>query len=157
MLISLFNLPHGLVLRGSSGRSHYVEKLKKVACECYEAVNTHYEKSLAPRHQSTSIRQMRFRRNAEYLQAGQRVFRLTTDEQGIVIAANGKSKIKVKWDGGRTSYFHRGQLPMCPRVKGVNVRHAAARRRKTRSASLPARSAADMLAKHSVDWRTGFL
>jgi hypothetical protein len=38
---------------------------------------------------------------------GNRVSRQDTDELGTVVAANGN--IKVKWDGGRTSYFRRGE------------------------------------------------
>lgn len=37
---------------------------------------------------------------------GQRVARKNADERGTVIEVNGK--IKVKWDGGRTSYFVNG-------------------------------------------------
>jgi hypothetical protein len=45
---------------------------------------------------------------------GQRVSRKDTQELGTVIKINGS--IKVKWDGGRTSYFRHGtqaniQLP----------------------------------------------
>src|SRR4051794_16283906 len=40
--------------------------------------------------------------DAAKLRAGQRVVRKTTDELGTVIEAN--DEIKVKWDGGRTSY-----------------------------------------------------
>jgi hypothetical protein len=45
---------------------------------------------------------------------GQRVSRTDTDELGTVVKINGS--IKVKWDGGRTSYFRHGtkaniQLP----------------------------------------------
>ena len=36
---------------------------------------------------------------------GQRVYRKESEERGTIIAANGQ--IKVKWDGGRTSYFRR--------------------------------------------------
>jgi hypothetical protein len=36
---------------------------------------------------------------------GQRVTRRDTEEQGTIAAANGQ--IKVKWDGGRTSYYDR--------------------------------------------------
>ena len=42
------------------------------------------------------------------LREGQRVCRMTTDELGTVVEADGK--IKVKWDGGRTSYFRRDQV-----------------------------------------------
>jgi hypothetical protein len=35
--------------------------------------------------------------------SGQRVARKGTGELGTIVAANGK--IKVKWDGGRTSYY----------------------------------------------------
>jgi hypothetical protein len=37
---------------------------------------------------------------------GQRVARKDTDEQGTIVHADGE--IKVKWDGGRTSYYRRG-------------------------------------------------
>lgn len=36
-------------------------------------------------------------------QVGQRVSRIDTEELGTVVKINGS--IKVKWDGGRTSYF----------------------------------------------------
>jgi hypothetical protein len=39
------------------------------------------------------------------LRAGQRVGRQGSDEQGTVVEADGS--VKVKWDGGRTSYFRR--------------------------------------------------
>jgi len=47
-------------------------------------------------------------------QIGQRVSRTDTEELGTVVRINGF--IKVKWDGGRTSYFRHGtraniQLP----------------------------------------------
>jgi hypothetical protein len=47
-------------------------------------------------------------------QVGQRVSRKNTEELGTVIEINGS--IKVKWDGGRISYFRHGdqaniQLP----------------------------------------------
>ena len=38
---------------------------------------------------------------------GQRVSRRDSKELGTVTAINGK--IKVKWDGGRTSYFRHGE------------------------------------------------
>ena len=38
---------------------------------------------------------------------GQRVCRITTEERGTIVEADGK--IKVQWDGGRTSYFRRGK------------------------------------------------
>jgi hypothetical protein len=46
--------------------------------------------------------------------AGQRVSRKDTEELGTIVEANGK--IKVKWDGGRTSYFRR-RLPANVRLK----------------------------------------
>jgi hypothetical protein len=36
---------------------------------------------------------------------GERVFRKDTEEQGTISEAN--NQIKVKWDGGKTSYYHR--------------------------------------------------
>jgi hypothetical protein len=45
--------------------------------------------------------------DAARLYAGQRVSRKGTDEQGTVVRANGL--VKVKWDGGRNSYFSRTQ------------------------------------------------
>ena len=39
---------------------------------------------------------------------GQRVSRKDTEELGTVTKINGS--IKVKWDGGRTSYFRHGEL-----------------------------------------------
>jgi hypothetical protein len=39
------------------------------------------------------------------LRRGQRVSRIDTEELGTVVEADGE--IKVKWDGGRTSYFRR--------------------------------------------------
>ena len=45
------------------------------------------------------------RRGATTLRVGQRVCRITTDERGTVTEANGK--VKVRWDGGATSYFRR--------------------------------------------------
>ena len=53
--------------------------------------------------------------DAETLRIGQRVCRMTTDEQGTVTEADGE--IKVKWDGGRTSYFRRGQMANVRTVK----------------------------------------
>ena len=47
-------------------------------------------------------------KDAALLKRGHRVRRKDADESGTVIAADGK--IKVKWDGGRTSYFRRDQL-----------------------------------------------
>jgi len=38
---------------------------------------------------------------------GQRVSRIDTEELGTVIEINGA--IKVRWDGGRTSYFRHGE------------------------------------------------
>jgi hypothetical protein len=38
-------------------------------------------------------------------QVGQRVSPIDTEELGTVVKINGS--IKVKWDGGRTSYFPR--------------------------------------------------
>ena len=38
---------------------------------------------------------------------GQRVSRRDSEELGTVTAINGK--IKVKWDGGKTSYFRHGE------------------------------------------------
>lgn len=38
---------------------------------------------------------------------GQRVSRKDTSELGIVVGTNGQ--IKVKWDGGATSYFAHGK------------------------------------------------
>jgi hypothetical protein len=46
--------------------------------------------------------------------AGQRVSRKDTEELGTIVEANGK--IKVKWDGGRTSYFRRN-MPANVRLK----------------------------------------
>jgi hypothetical protein len=46
--------------------------------------------------------------DAATLRVGQRVCRKTTDELGTVTAANGE--VKVKWDGGQTSYFRRDKL-----------------------------------------------
>ena len=46
-------------------------------------------------------------RDAATLRIGQRVCRMTTDEKGTVTEADGE--IKVKWDGGRSSYFRRGE------------------------------------------------
>ena len=43
-----------------------------------------------------------------YWRKGQRVCRNGTDILGTIVAANGQ--IKVKWDGGRTSYFHRDRF-----------------------------------------------
>jgi hypothetical protein len=37
--------------------------------------------------------------------AGRRVSRKDTGETGTIVEANGE--VKVKWDGGRTSYFRR--------------------------------------------------
>lgn len=45
--------------------------------------------------------------DAAALRVGQRVSRKTTDEHGTVTGAAGL--VKVKWDGGRTSYFVRGK------------------------------------------------
>ena len=42
------------------------------------------------------------------LEFGQRVTRKDTTEGGIVIEADAK-RIKVKWDGGATSYYRRGR------------------------------------------------
>lgn len=39
-------------------------------------------------------------------QVGQRVVRKDTEELGVVTEVDGT--IKVKWDGGRTSYFRHG-------------------------------------------------
>jgi hypothetical protein len=39
-------------------------------------------------------------------QIGQRVSRKSTDELGTVVEINGS--IKVRWDGGATSYFRHG-------------------------------------------------
>ena len=47
-------------------------------------------------------------------QAGRRVSRKDTGELGIIVEANGK--IKVRWDGGRTSYFRRN-MPGNVRLK----------------------------------------
>lgn len=47
-------------------------------------------------------------RDAATLQVGQRVCRKTSEELGTVAEANGK--VKIKWDGGRTSYFRRHEL-----------------------------------------------
>jgi len=44
-------------------------------------------------------------KDAALLKRGQRVRRKNADESGTVIEADGE--IKVKWDGGRTSYFRR--------------------------------------------------
>ena len=46
-------------------------------------------------------------KDAALLKRGQRVRRKNADESGTVIEADGE--IKVKWDGGRTSYFRRDQ------------------------------------------------
>jgi hypothetical protein len=43
------------------------------------------------------------RRDAAFLERGQRVERKDTDESGTVTKANGE--VKVKWDGGKTSYY----------------------------------------------------
>ena len=46
---------------------------------------------------------------------GQRVRRKDSDEQGTVVEANGE--VKVKWDGGSTSYAKRGKpgnIRLCP-------------------------------------------
>jgi hypothetical protein len=45
--------------------------------------------------------------DAATLRMGERVSRTDTEELGTVVGANGK--IKVKWDGGKTSYFRRDQ------------------------------------------------
>lgn len=45
--------------------------------------------------------------NGRDWRAGQRVSRKDSEELGTVLEANGE--IKVKWDGGRTSYFRRGK------------------------------------------------
>jgi hypothetical protein len=39
-------------------------------------------------------------------QVGRRVSRKNSDELGTIVEANGN--IKVKWDGGKTSYYRRG-------------------------------------------------
>jgi hypothetical protein len=44
--------------------------------------------------------------NRSTWQVGQRVSRKNTAEFGTVVKINGS--IKVKWDGGRTSYFRHG-------------------------------------------------
>jgi hypothetical protein len=46
-------------------------------------------------------------RNRAAWTVGQRVSRKDTDELGTVTKINGS--IKVKWDGGRTSYFQHGK------------------------------------------------
>lgn len=46
-------------------------------------------------------------RDVETLKTGQRVSRIDSEELGTVVEADGE--IKVKWDSGRTSYFHRGE------------------------------------------------
>ena len=46
-------------------------------------------------------------RDAVLLQRGQRVTRKDSDKSGTVTQANGG--VKVKWDGGRTSYYSREQ------------------------------------------------
>jgi hypothetical protein len=43
--------------------------------------------------------------NSEGWQVGQRVCREDTQELGTIVEAD--HQIKVKWDGGRTSYFDR--------------------------------------------------
>ncbi len=43
--------------------------------------------------------------DASTLRAGQRVSRKNTAELGTVVEADGE--VKVKWDGGSTSYFRR--------------------------------------------------
>ena len=47
-------------------------------------------------------------------QAGRRVSRKDTGELGTIVETN--SNIKVKWDGGRTSYFRRN-IPANVRLK----------------------------------------
>lgn len=58
------------------------------------------------------------------LRVGQRVSRITTDEHGTVTETNGL--IKVKWDRGRTSYFHRGK-PANVRLIESSVRERTVR------------------------------
>jgi len=41
------------------------------------------------------------------LRKGQRVSHKSTNELGVVIEADGE--VKVKWEGGRTSYFRRNK------------------------------------------------
>jgi len=45
--------------------------------------------------------------DAALLKVGQRVIRKDSDECGTVTEADGQ--IKVKWDGGQTSYFRRDE------------------------------------------------
>jgi hypothetical protein len=47
------------------------------------------------------------RRN--WFKEGQRVARKDTGEVGTIVEA-GRNQIKVKWEGGKTSYFKRGQV-----------------------------------------------
>jgi hypothetical protein len=52
------------------------------------------------------------------LQTGQRVSRKDTDELGTVVEADGH--IKIKWDGGETSYFRRGKAANVQSKKSLN-------------------------------------
>ena len=45
--------------------------------------------------------------DAALLRKGQRVSHKSTNELGVVIEADGE--VKVKWEGGRTSYFRRNK------------------------------------------------
>jgi hypothetical protein len=67
-------------------------------------------------HPKTQLERLSF----DSFRAGQRVRRKTTEELGTIVEADGD--IKVKWDGGRTSYFRRGQK-VDVRLKEDDTRH----------------------------------
>jgi hypothetical protein len=54
----------------------------------------------------TKLRELSSAEDSTNWQVGQRVSRKNSDELGTIVEANGE--VKIKWDGGRTSYFRRG-------------------------------------------------
>jgi hypothetical protein len=54
----------------------------------------------------TTLRELSPTEDSTTWQVGQRVSRKKSDELGTVVEADGE--VKIKWDGGRTSYFRRG-------------------------------------------------
>ena len=51
----------------------------------------------------------RLAQNSPRWQVGTRVSRKDSDELGTIVEADDRTKIKIKWDGGQTSYFRRDQ------------------------------------------------